>query len=196
MAQGMLRAAGTAAFTAVLLASAAPVLAADGPGLPQLNHHTFVPQLVWLAISFIVLYVLMSKLVLPRIGNTMMRREEKIVSDLDRAQALRNEATGVLAAYEKAMADARNEAQSVVRAASEAMGAESAKRSAETGAKVAQQIKNAESRIAAARGQALEQLRQVAGEVAQAAVAKLTDTNPDADKIKSAVDRVLAETGK
>jgi len=191
----MLRAASLA--IPALLSLAAPALAAEGgPGLPQLNPASYLPQLFWLAISFIGLYLLMSKMVLPRIGNTMMRREEKIVSDLDRAQTLRNEATNVLAAYEKAMADARNEAQSVVRAASEAMNAESAKRSAETGAKIAQQIKNAESRIAAARTQALEQLRQVAGEVAQAAVAKLTDIQPDADKIKSAVDRVLAESGK
>jgi len=195
MAQGMFRTAGTAIFA--MLGLAAPVLAAEGgPGLPQLNPHSFVPQLFWLAISFIGLYVLMSRLVLPRIGNTIMRREEKILSDLDRAQTLRNEAANILAAYEKTMGDARGEAQGIVRAAAEAMNAEAAKRSAETGAKVAQQIKNAESRIAAARAQALERLRQVAGDVAQAAVAKLTDAQPDADRIRSAVDRVLAETGK
>jgi len=195
MAQGMFRTAGTAIFA--MLGLAAPVLAAEGgPGLPQLNPHSFVPQLFWLAISFIGLYVLMSRLVLPRIGNTIMRREEKILSDLDRAQTLRNEAANILAAYEKTMGDARGEAQGIVRAASEAMAAEAAKRGAETSAKVAQQIKNAESRIAAARAQALEQLRQVAGDVAQAAVAKLTDAQPDADRIRSAVDRVLAETGK
>jgi F-type H+-transporting ATPase subunit b len=189
----MLRAAGMTALVVVVLGAAVP---AHAEGLPQLNPNSFVPQLFWLAVSFVGLYVLMSRLVLPRIGNTIMRREEKIVSDLDRAQTLRNEAANVLAAYEKAMADARGEAQSVVRAASEAMAAESARRGAETGAKIAQQIKNAESRIAAARSQALEQLRQVAADVAQAAVAKLTDTQPDAERIKSAVDRVLAETGK
>jgi F-type H+-transporting ATPase subunit b len=118
------------------------------------------------------------------------------VSDLDRAQALRNEAAGLLAAYEKTMGDARGEAQNIVRSASEAMAAESAKRGAEIGAKVAQQIKGAETRIAAARAQALDQLRQVASDVAQAAVAKLTDAAPDAERVKAAVDRVLAEQGK
>ncbi len=194
MAQGMLRKASAAIIVA--LGSAAPALAAEGSGLPQLDPHSFVPQLVWLAITFIALYVLLSRLVLPRIDNTMQRREEKIVSDLDRAQALRNEAASVSAVYEKALTDARGEAQGIVRAASEAMAAESAKRGAEMGAKVAQQIKSAETRIAAARSQALDQLRQVASDVAQAAVAKLTDTAPDAERVKAAVDRVLAEPGK
>ncbi|MEO8557537.1 MAG: F0F1 ATP synthase subunit B' [Rhodospirillales bacterium] len=193
MPHGLLDALRKTVLAAALLALATPAMA---EGLPQLDPKSFAPQLIWLAITFIALYIAMSRVVLPRIGNTIMRREEKIVSDLDRAQALRNEATNVLAAYEQAMADARGEAQGIVRAASEAMAAESAKRGAEMGAKVAQQIKGAETRIAAARSQALDQLRQVAGDVALAAVAKLTDTKPDADRVKSAVDRVLAETGK
>jgi F-type H+-transporting ATPase subunit b len=187
----MLRTAGVTIIVALGLTASA-----QAEGLPQLDPTSFAPQLIWLAISFIVLYVLMSRLVLPRIGNTILRREEKIVSDLDKAQTLRNEAANLLAAYEKTMADARGEAQGIVRSASEAMAAEAAKRGAETGAKIAQQIKNAETRIAAARAQAMEQLRQVAGDVAQATVAKLTDGPADAERVRVAVDRVLAETGK
>jgi len=87
--------------------------------MPQLHFQDFPPQLVWLAITFVVLYLLMSKVALPKIGRVIDARAERITADLDRATKLKDEAAGILAAYEKALADARAQAQATIKAVSE-----------------------------------------------------------------------------
>ena len=61
-------------------------------GLPQLNPDFFSPQLIWLGISFITLYYLMSKVALPKVAEVLEERQERITNDLDRAGNLRRQA--------------------------------------------------------------------------------------------------------
>ena len=75
--------------------------------MPQLDLSTFPPQLVWLAISFVVLYLLMARLGLPRVGATIEARRRHLDEDLARAAELRTQAEAALAAYEAAQAQAR-----------------------------------------------------------------------------------------
>lgn len=164
--------------------------------MPQLNPAYFTPQLVWLAITFIVFFLLMWRLALPRVASVMQKREEKIANDLDRAQELKTEAVQIMAAYDKALSEARAEAHAVARKAADEMSAQAAAKSAEIGAAVAEKVKSAESRIAAARSQALGHVREVAGEVAQAAVVKLVGSAPAADRLGAAVDKVLTERSR
>ena len=95
--------------------------------MPQLDPAFFAPQLFWLAVSFIVLYVLMSRLAMPQIAGVLKQREDKIQGDLETAQRLKDETKSVIAAYEKALADARGEAQALARQTSDAASAESAR---------------------------------------------------------------------
>jgi len=71
--------------------------------MPQLDITTFAPQIFWLAVSFVVLYVLMSRLALPRIGAILAARSGQIEGDLDAARRLKAEAEAAVAAYEKAL---------------------------------------------------------------------------------------------
>src|SRR5690348_5670912 len=84
-----------------------------GSGFPPFNSHTFPSQLIWLALSFIVLYVLMSKLALPRIGSILEEREKHIEGDIAAADRLKKQSEEAIAAYEKALADARANAQAI-----------------------------------------------------------------------------------
>ena len=82
--------------------------------MPQLEVSTFVPQLVWLAITFVILYLLMSGIGLPRVGGAIEARRRRVDDDLARAAQLKSEAETVLAAYQQTLSNAREEAQAAV----------------------------------------------------------------------------------
>ena len=158
--------------------------------MPQLDYHTFVPQLVWLAISFVLLYVLMTTLALPKVKAAIEGRRHRLDSDLGRAAAAKQEAEAALAAYQKTLADARAAAQDTLRQTGERLAAEAAERQRELAAALTAQIEAAEARIAAGKDQALSDIRTVAADVGSALVEKLTGTTPDAATMTSAVNRV------
>jgi F-type H+-transporting ATPase subunit b len=159
--------------------------------MPQLDYHTFVPQLVWLAITFAVLYVLMSRLALPKVKGAIEGRRQRLDSDLGRAATLKQEAEAALAAYQKTLADARAAAQETLRQTGEKLAAEAAERQRQLAATLAEQIAAAEARIAASKDQALGEIRGIATEVGGAIVEKLTGAPPDTTAMTNAVGRAL-----
>src|SRR5262249_28431722 len=140
MAMNLRRLSGIGAGAAAALASASAFAASEG-GMPQLNFHDFPPQVAWLAITFIVLYVIMAKFALPRAANVLETRNNRIKSDLDRATALKSESDKVIAAYEKALTDARNNAASVARETAASLAQKSSERQTKLGADLAGRIK-------------------------------------------------------
>jgi len=159
--------------------------------MPQLDISTFAPQVFWLAISFVVLYLLMAKLGLPRVKATIDGRRQRLDGDLGRAASLRAEAEATLAAYEKTLAEARASAQETLRQTGERLAAEAAVRQRQLSASLTAQIEAAEQRIAAGKEQALGEIRGIATEVGGAVVEKLTGRAPDGVRLAGAVDRSL-----
>src|ERR1700741_1941410 len=96
--------------------------------MPQLDYHTFAPQLVWLAISFVILYVLMSAIALPKVKAAIEGRRHHLDGDLNPAAGPKEEAEATLAAYQKTLADARAAAQETLRQTGEKLAAEAAER--------------------------------------------------------------------
>ncbi|NND48972.1 MAG: F0F1 ATP synthase subunit B', partial [Rhizobiales bacterium] len=92
--------------------------------MPQLDFSTYIPQLVWLAISFIALYLLMARVALPRIATVIEERRDRIASDLDEAERSKAESEAAVAAYEAALAEARGKAHDNARANREKLNAE------------------------------------------------------------------------
>src|SRR5476649_2566794 len=82
-------------------------------GFPPFQAQTFASQLVWLAIAFVLLYVLMSKWALPRVGAIIENRQKRIDDDIADAGKLKTQSDEAVAAYEKALADARARAQTI-----------------------------------------------------------------------------------
>jgi len=151
--------------------------------MPQLDVSTFAPQLVWLAITFIVLYLLMAKLGLPRVSAILDARRKRQDDDLARAAEMKAEAEAAIAAYQKTMADARAEAQATIRARTEQFAAEA----------LGEQTRAAEREIAAAKERAFAEIRNVAVDVARSVTEKLTGSAADEAKLIPAVDRAMAE---
>ena len=164
--------------------------------MPQLEQlDTYLSQIIWLVISFGLLYLLMWKAALPRVAEVLQERQERIDDDLERAEKLKSEAQAVLAAYEATVAKAQAQAQVILREGADAFAAEAASRHDAMSATLAREAAAAEQRIAGAREKALANVRAVAGGVAQAAAAKLIGTEVSDTDADAAVGRSLEERG-
>lgn len=161
--------------------------------MPQLVFADYAPQVVWLAITFAVLYLILSRLALPSIARTLGDRETRLKGDLGAAERLRAEAEATLAAYQKAMTEARQKAQGELKQAAAAMAAEAAKRDTAFMAEVNARTKAAEAAIAAAKTAALADVRSMAGAAARELVTRLGGAEPAAAELSGAVE--AAERG-
>src|SRR5207237_9197143 len=94
--------------------------------MPQLDISTFTPQLVWLAIWFVVLYLLMAKLGLPRIAAAIEARRRRREDDLAGAARLKAEAEAASAAYQKTLSEARAQAQMTIKETTDRLAADAA----------------------------------------------------------------------
>lgn len=161
--------------------------------MPQLDITTFTPQLVWLAITFIALYILLATLVMPRIGRVLAIRKDRIEGTLARAQVLKNEAEAARDGYDKALADARAKATSDVSAVLERTKAEiNGKLEAQAQALMTK-ARAAEDNLGQAREKALSSVGDMAVEIAKAAAEKLLGASVDGTKAQAAVAAVRSE---
>ncbi|HEY3912450.1 MAG TPA: F0F1 ATP synthase subunit B' [Stellaceae bacterium] len=163
--------------------------------MPQLDMTTFAPQLFWLAVTFLVLYLLMHLLALPRVGAVIAARRQRLDDDLARAAEIREQAEAVMTAYEASLAAARTQAHEAIRETAERVAAEAAVRQRQLGESLAEQTKAAELQIAAAKQQAFAEIRGVAVDVARALTQKLTGAEADEPLLGNAVDRAVADRG-
>jgi F-type H+-transporting ATPase subunit b len=163
--------------------------------VPQFDPNTFLPQLFWLIVTFGLLYVIVGRAILPRIAGVLEARQKRIDDDLDRAAAVKDDAESVLATYEKTMADGKAEAQGLLRQAAEEMAAEAAKRHEGLAAKLAEDVGAAEARILEAKTAAVDNIGQVAGEVAQAAIRRLIGVEIDQASAGKAVKAAMRGEG-
>ena len=96
--------------------------------MPQLDIATFPPQLIWLAITFLILYGLMAWLALPRVGGIIAARRTRIDGDLEKANAMKAETDAVIAAYERALAQARQQAMATLKETTDRLNAQATER--------------------------------------------------------------------
>jgi F-type H+-transporting ATPase subunit b len=159
--------------------------------VPQLNPNDFLPQLVWLAITFVILYVAMARLALPKIAAVLAKRDRQIEEDLTRAERLKADADKALAAYEAALTEARASAQALLRDTGARLSAAGAERERSVVKTLTERTREAEERIAAAKRGALADLPTAVAEVAAKALEKLIGEAPPAEEVRRAVAATL-----
>jgi F-type H+-transporting ATPase subunit b len=141
---------------------------------PPMDATTFPSQIFWLVVFFGLLYLLMSRLALPKMAAVLANRHKTIESDLAKATALKNETETAIQAYEKALADARAKAQGIAAETRAKMSAEMDAERAGLEKKIGAKTAEAESRIATAKAQAMKDVGEVAAETAAEIVSELT----------------------
>lgn len=166
-------------------------------GMPQLafGNPLTLDQVYWGAAIFLISYLLMRYVGLPRVTDVLESREAKIRADLEAARGAKSAADNAARELMQTTADARAQAQASINAAVEQARAEAAKRNAELASKLDAQIAEAEQRIAGARHSAMGALRQVAGETASAILARLAGQDGDRAALDAAVQAELSARG-
>jgi F-type H+-transporting ATPase subunit b len=171
--------------------------AAMAEGMPQLDFSTplTVSQVVWGAIIFAVLYILLSRTGLPMVASVLEERATKISRDLDEARAAKASADAGMTEAEQATAKARAEAQGAINAALEEAKKAAAVQAETLNARLEQQLHDAEAQIAQARASAMSALRQVATDTAATVVTRLSGVAPEPNRLDRAIGAALAARG-
>ncbi|MGQ4275287.1 F0F1 ATP synthase subunit B [Terrihabitans sp. B22-R8] len=164
---------------------------AHGGAFPPFESTYFASQILWLAITFGLLYFLLSRFVLPRIASVLEVRSDRIATDLAEAQRLRNDTDAAIASYEASLAAARSSAQKIANEARAEVDAEAAIKRKAIEAELAERLAQSEARIAETKAQALVNVRTIAVDAASAIVAQLSGAEPSSSEVESAVDATL-----
>ena len=161
-----------------------------GP-FPPFAAETFASQLLWLALTFIALYVVMSRLALPRVNAIFEARRQRIADDLVEADRLKRETEAAIAAYEKKLADARKNAQAIAAKAREELMAKADQRRKVTEEELRKRLEEAEKTISATKNAAMANVRAIAIEAAAAIVQRLIGSVPSDKAVSTAVGDAL-----
>ena len=158
---------------------------------PPFQKDTFASQLVSLLIAFVALYLIVSRIALPRVGGLLDARQNAIEGDLAEAQKLKDASDGELKAYESELAAARSRAQAIGAETREKMNAASEAERKTLEEKLSLKLAGAEKTIASTRDAAMSNVRGIAADAAAAIVQRLTGLVPDGKSVDSAVDASL-----
>ena len=162
-----------------------------GGSFPPFDSSTFASQLVSLAIAFVALYLIVSRIALPRVGSVIDARQNAIEGDLAAAQKLKDESDAALRAYETDLAAARSRAQAIGSETREKLNAASEAERKKLEDQLTTKLAAAEKQIAATRETAMSNVRGIAADAAGAIVQRLTGVLPDGKTVSSAVDATL-----
>jgi F-type H+-transporting ATPase subunit b len=162
-----------------------------GAGFPPFDAKTFGPQLIWLAIFFVALYVIAARLALPRVGSILAERRQRISGDLSDAERMKEGAEAANASYEKALADARARAQAISAETRAKLAARSEEQRKVLEAGLNAKLAEADKAIAATKSAAMANIRGIAQEAAAAIVARLIGTAPPQAEVAAAVDAAI-----
>lgn len=155
-------------------------------GMPQLDFSTFPNQIFWLIVTLVVIYFVLSRIALPRIGAVLAERSGTITNDIAAAEELKHKAVEAEAAYQQALTDARAQASAIVAEAKADIQSELDAELKKADKKIAAKAAESEKAIADIRDGAVKSVTEVAKDTAKALVAVFGGT-ADAKTITAAV---------
>jgi F-type H+-transporting ATPase subunit b len=158
---------------------------------PPFNPQTFASQLFWLVVTFVLLYAIMAKVALPRVGGIIANRQKHIADDFAEAEQSKAQSDAAIVSYEKALADARARAQAIANETRERQAAQAAASHKRLEDELNIKLAEAEKMIAATKQEAMMNVRGIAADAAKAIVVRLIGIAPTDDAVEAAVADTL-----
>lgn len=186
----------TAAEAAAVSAAHTEALEHAETVFPPFDPATFASQLFWLAITFAILYWLMAKVAIPRIGGILTARAARIAADLETAEKAKADSDAAIAGYEKSLAAARVNANTIAESARNEAKAAAARERTVIEADTAKRLGEAEARIGEIKTRALADVGAIAGDAADAIVKALIGAEVARSEVDAAVGKAMAAGGQ
>ena len=169
---------------------------ASEPGLPQLDIATWPSQLFWLVVLFGAGYLVMAKIVTPRIGAVLEERRQTVDGDLEKARAASGDAAKIRADYESDLEKTRIEAAEFAKQAAMEATKKAEVADAKIAKKLAEKVGTAEAKLAEAKSSAMANLNDVAAEAAMAAVASLAGVKASSAQARKTASSIAPKLAK
>ncbi len=159
-------------------------------GFPAFRSETYPSQILWLVLAFGALYLVMSRVALPRMAAILDARHDRISSDLAAAAKLKADSDAALAAYEQALATAKAKAQAIASETRDRLQADADAKRKTVEAGLAAKLDAAEKTISADRTKAMTNVRGIAADAATAIVERLAGAAPSSAQVDAALSAV------
>ena len=171
------------------------VFAAESGGMPQLNPEFWISQIFWLTLTFSILYIILSKLILPKISSNLELRKSQIQDNIEAADKRRESSEAKLKEYDNIILKSKSDAKNILGDAKEnALKEINAKR--ETIEKqIDEEIEKAEQEINVLKKSAPEKINRIAKEMASEILKKLIGSEINNSSISAIVDDLSKKNG-
>ena len=171
------------------------VFAAESGGMPQLNPEFWVSQIFWLTLTFAILYIILSKLILPKISSNLELRKSQIQDNIEAADKRRESSEAKLKEYDNIVLKSKSDAKNILGDAKEnALKEINAKR--ETIEKqIDEEIEKAEQEINVLKKSAPKKINRIAKEMASEILKKLIGSEINNSSISAIVDDLSKKNG-
>ena len=162
--------------------------AAESGGMPQLNPEFWISQIFWLTITFGILYVVLSKLILPKISANLEIRKSQIVENIEAAENQREESKQRIEDYEKIVQDSKNEAKNYFKQAREKVLKDIGVKKEALEKELDEEVNKAEIEIKAFRDNAPEKIKKIAEETSSDLLREIIGAEINSSSISAIVE--------
>ena len=171
------------------------VFAAESGGMPQLNPEFWISQIFWLILTFGILYVVLSKLILPKISTNLELRKSQISDNIEAADKQRKESEIKLKEYDQIILKSKVEAKNIYNQAREKILKDIKVKQDILDKQIEEEIKKVEKEINKLRLEAPEKINKIAIETSSLLIQKLIGTEVNNSSISAIVDDLSKKNG-
>ena len=170
------------------------VQSAESGGMPQLNPEFWISQIVWLVITFGALYVILSKVILPKISNNLENRRSQILENIEIAEKQREESEEKLKEFDKIILNSKLEAKNLFNEARQKVLNEIDKKRSEMEKNLEEEISSAEKEIQSLNNNSTENIKKIASETSLSLIQQLIGEEINKESISSVVNGLTNKT--
>ena len=171
------------------------IFAAESGGMPQLNPEFWVSQIFWLTLTFGILYVVLSKIILPKISVNLESKKSEIQENIEAAESQRQKSESKLLEYNKIVSETKLEAKNIFKNVREKVIKDINSKKAILDNQIDDEIKKAEQEILLLRKTAPEKINKIAIDTSSELIKKLIGADVNNSSISAIVDDLSKRNG-